>query len=490
MKNINMNMDGVEKLEYNRAKIWEIFAFSTNNTATNIYLFLMMYVSYFAAGILGLGTVIVSTIITASRIFDGITDPIIGLWIDKTNGKFGKFRPFMILGNTIMAIDVLLMYFTTPLFPQNMRLIYWSLLYMIYIIGYTMQTACTKSGQSVLTNDPHQRPLFSTFDLTFTSLLFTGGAIYISSYLQPKYGGFTQSFYNEFVITTVIISAILTIFAVVGIRSHDRIEYFGTGNNQGKIRLRDMFQVLSKNRPLQMLIIAASTDKLGYQITSNSIVMVMLFGIIIGDYSIYGTISGIALIPNLIIVYFGTKFASKVGTKKAYVTITWVCIILYSAMFLVFYLGDPSQINFKNINFVTIMFTVLYILGSGVRTVSGGLVIPMIPDVIDYETYKNDRYAPGIISTIFSFVDKTISSFAQTIIATVLAVIGFTKNFPDIDTPYTEKIFWATMFLFIGMLLLAWFVSLIAMRFYELDVKKMSEIQAELQKRRINETVI
>ena len=81
---------------YRRAKTWQIGAFALNNSATNIFMFLMMYVSYYATGVVGLGTVIVSTLITMSRIWDGITDPIIGLWIifgtPRQNGFRGESR--------------------------------------------------------------------------------------------------------------------------------------------------------------------------------------------------------------------------------------------------------------------------------------------------------------------------------------------------------------------------------------------------------------
>lgn len=96
---------------YRTAKTWQIGAFALNNTATNIFMFLMTFVSYYATGIVSLGTVLVSTLITGSRLWDGITDPIVGLWIDKTDGKLGKFRPFMIAGYVVMTITVLLIFF-------------------------------------------------------------------------------------------------------------------------------------------------------------------------------------------------------------------------------------------------------------------------------------------------------------------------------------------------------------------------------------------
>ena len=144
----------MENQQYHRAKPWQIAFFSMNNAATNTYLFLMMYVSYYATGVAGLGVAIVGIISTAVRLWDGVTDPIIGFVIDRTNGKFGKFRPFMVLGNIILAVMTLIIYGTTHLVPESFRLIYYSAMYCIYIIGYTFQTACTKAGQACLTNDP------------------------------------------------------------------------------------------------------------------------------------------------------------------------------------------------------------------------------------------------------------------------------------------------------------------------------------------------
>lgn len=68
----------MENSKYNRAKIWQIALFALNMMSTNFYLFLMSYVSYYATGLLGMATVFVSTLATAMRLFDGITDPIIG----------------------------------------------------------------------------------------------------------------------------------------------------------------------------------------------------------------------------------------------------------------------------------------------------------------------------------------------------------------------------------------------------------------------------
>jgi Na+/melibiose symporter-like transporter len=163
---------------------------------------------------------------------------------------------------------------------------------------------------------------------------------------------------------------------------------------------------------------------------------------------------------------------------------TWLAMAAFTTIFLLLWLGDPTQIRLGNWNLMTLTFIVAYVFGNGVRTLSGGLVIPMIPDVTDYETYQTGRYAPGVMGTIFSFVDKMISSFGQTVIGITLAFVGFREVFPDVDTPYTEGLFWSGMFLYVGVLMVAWIASLVAMKYYELSKERMQEIQIELQARR------
>lgn len=476
-----------EEGDYRRAKVWQMAFFSTNNTATNVFMFLMMNVAYYASGVVGLGTVIVSTVISGSRVFDGITDPIIGLWIDKTNGKFGKFRPFILGGYLLMSTTTALLFFTNHLVPEMFKLPYFIVLYVLYIVGYTFQTAVTKSGQSVITTDPSQRPLFSTFDISLTSILFAAVPMYLSNYLAPKYGSLNSSaLFAEFTITAIIVTGILSAMAIAGIWSSDVSENFGTGKAV-KITIKDMVTIIKGNRPLQMLILAASTEKLGMQIAMNSIVMVVLFGVIIGDFSLYGTLAGVMLIPNILIAVYGTRYASKVGTRKGFIVVTQLAILTFLGMFLMLWLGDPTTIRIGSWNFLTVSFILFYVVGNGLRTLSGGLVIPMIPDVTDYETHKTGRYAPGVMGTIFSFVDKMVSSLAQTVIGLTLAYVGFSEVFPDVNTTYTPGLFWAGMFLFVGVLVFAWIVALTAMKFYPLTKEKMADIQEDLKMRRRKE---
>ena len=115
--------------------------------------------------------------------------PIIGALMDRTNGKFGKFRPFMAIGNIIMAVSILILYGITPMIPDTMMWARYAAfvgLYFVWVIGYTFQTSCTRSGQTVLTNDPKQRPLFTIFN-TIGSLLGMGIMQFLAPILAKSY---------------------------------------------------------------------------------------------------------------------------------------------------------------------------------------------------------------------------------------------------------------------------------------------------------------
>ena len=102
----------------NRAKTYQLVLFPLNNGATNVYYVLVLsYIATFGSKVLALSMLFASVMVTGMRLFDAITDPIIGALMDRTNGKFGKFRPFMVIGNLIMAASILGLYVPDQLHP-------------------------------------------------------------------------------------------------------------------------------------------------------------------------------------------------------------------------------------------------------------------------------------------------------------------------------------------------------------------------------------
>ncbi|HLR92145.1 MAG TPA: MFS transporter [Atopostipes sp.] len=473
------------EIKYNRSKNWQLFVFSLAPTANLLFMMTMGYVSYYATGVAGLGTAIVSTALTGTTILDGILDPIVGFIADRTDGKFGKVRPLLVIGYLIMLISLSILFFTTHLIPTTFRFPYFFLFHVIYTIGYTATNTGSWIGMNVISNDPEQRTLYGTINAAMNMAAGVVISIYISAILAPRHGGLNNmEFFTELILTVFLFAGIFYLLAILVIRKKDNIENFGTGELDTKISIKEMFTILRKNKQLQLLIIAGATDKLGIQVNSNSILGVLLFGVIIGDYALMGQLSLLTLIPSVIILIIGMGYAKKTSTRKGYIVATVVSMIVAVFLVAVLVLGDPTQISLTNISFMTIAFLILFSLRQGLQVLSTGIIGPMLQDIVDYEVYRSGRYAPGTVTMLYGLIDKISGSFSHTIVGLVMAFIGFREVFPDVDTPYSTNLLIAWIVLSVGIMMVAWVISLIAMKYYKLDKVRMGEIRIEIDRRK------
>ena len=478
----------LEENGIHRAKMWEIMMYALNNTSTNTYMMVVGYISYFLIGIVGLASVLAGSIVTIMRIWDGVTDPFVGMMVDKTNGKFGKNRPFIVIGQIIMFVTTFVMFNFIPKMGTGVRFVAFIIIYMIYILGYTCQCVVTKSAQSCMTNDPKQRPMFASFDGVFNTLLFAIIGIIVPRIANSynDVGGYTSlEFFDTMWKMTAILSACFTLIAVISITPKDRSEFFGTGKPV-KVGLKDYWDTLKNNRAIQMLVLSASTDKLGSSAKSSA-VMVAMFACIAGSNLLQSNVTGLVTIPSTIVCFlFISFFATRLGQRKAMLIGSIGGLITNGALAALWLLGDPTTMTSNpatgalNWGYFLILYLVLTIITAGFQGISGNIVIPMTADCADYEVYRTGKYVPGLMGTLFSFVDKLVSSLATTLVALFYSMVGFKDALPDTLTPYSDGIFWATIGCFVLLPIVGWLCNVVAMHFYPLTKEKMEEIQAEI----------
>lgn len=475
----------------NRAKPYQLMLFPMNNGATNVYFVLVLsYVLNFGSGVLGMAAIFVSVTITGMRLFDSITDPIIGAMIDRTNGKWGKFRPYMVLGNVVMALSILCMYLLTPLVPETMMWLRYTLfivMYIIWVLGYTFQTACTRSGQTVLTNDPKQRPMFTLFN-TIGSLIGMGVIQFLAPVVGKAVGGYnTTGFFYIIAPIGIAVSLVLTALAVIGIWEKDRPQYYGIGGDTTvKVKMSDYLTIIKGNKPMQRLMVAGAGCKLALAIATHTAVLCMLYGSMMSNYD------GLYL-PMMIIGYaFSAPFfvltirtSQKHGQKASlqkYVALALVMYVGVLALLLLWQQGNPlyNLMLFSDgrlaINLYTILFLVFFGIGYGAYYSTADMSIPMVADCSDYETYATGKFIPGIMGTLFSLVDKLVSSLASLVVTIGITFIGLT-SVPDQYTPYAPGMNWVVIVLFCIIPMLAWVATLWAMKSYSLSGSNMKEIQ-------------
>ena len=482
----------------NRAKLYQLVLFPLNNGATNVYYVLVLaYIATFGSNVLGLGVLFASVMVTGMRVFDAFTDPIIGALMDRTNGKFGKFRPFMVIGNLIMALSIITMYVITPGIPESMMGLRYAAfvgLYAIWVIGYTFQTSCTRAGQTVLTSDPNQRPLFTIFN-TVGSLAGMGVMQFLAPIIRANVADYSRAeFYKVLTPIGITVSILLTILAIIGIWEKDQPKYFGIGGSkQEKVKISEYIEIIKNNSPMKRLMIAGAGCKLALSIATNTTVLCMLYGSMMGNYDgLYLPMMIVGYIFSVPFFVLTVRTSQKKGQRASllrYVSLALICYVGVLVLLLAWKLDVPALnlvliSNGKfSINLYTVLFILFFGVGYGAYYSTADMPIPMVADCSDYETYRSGKYIPGIMGTLFSLVDKLVSSLSATVVGIAVSLIGI-KSLPTAETPFAPGMNAVVIILFCIVPMIAWVITIIAMKGYILTGDEMKKIQDVNQKRK------
>ena len=152
-------------VQYRRSKTWQIALGQMNAGVGMCFYILLGYASYAANVGYGVATATAGFILTATRIFDGITDPLIAIIIDKLNTKFGKLRILLVSGWLLESLAVKILFDWAS--GKGHGVATFVILYMVYIIGYTLNNVTAQIIPAVMTNDPRQRPLVGVWSTVY-----------------------------------------------------------------------------------------------------------------------------------------------------------------------------------------------------------------------------------------------------------------------------------------------------------------------------------
>lgn len=468
-------MDANNSVQYRKAKPWQLYLFSIHDLVLGCFLMIMAFVTYLGAGYYGLLATVVSMIATASRIFDAITDPIIAFIVERTDGKFGRYRPTMILGWIISAAAVMCMFF----FSVGASVFTFILIYAVYVIGYSFMMTSQGGARVAFTNDPVQRNRLGLYMGVLFSFFMMAFSYYNTNYLMPKHGGVVDlGTMQELALTMLGLSFILLVITVISLAEQDVPENYRSLTKE-KVTPADMFKVIKSNRNFQMILVACASDRIAMSVAGSTSVMLAVWGILANNYAFYGQLSLIVFIPNIFVAIYGNQVAIKMGKRTALRSFSIGSAVSASLIVALFVFGDPTGIG--NSVLITGAFLVLYCIYQACYTVTNGLRMPMLADVADYEMSQNGgKQIAGVVSAAYSLVDKAIVAFATTIVGFAYASIGYVTTQPQIGDPATSNLMLVSMLLWMGFPIVGYVLSIIAMKFYTLDNATMDAVQVKL----------
>lgn len=472
-----------ESTQYRRAKTSTIILVMLQGASCACFYSAIGSVSYAANLGFGISVLLVGTLMTLARLFDGITDPIISMVIDKCNTRFGKIRLFCILGWSIMAFSMKMMYDWCA--GKGHSLVLFVAIYFLYYIGYTFMNMIGMLVSPVMTNDPRQRPMIGVCSTAYTYIINIALSIVTMMVLLPSAGNqYTLELLARVSNFTVCLSGVFLLLSMIGLARIDKPENFiaCSSGKDGKVKWKDMLNLLKDNKGLQCYILAATSDKLAMTITGQSIIGTLLYGVVIGNMQLSAILNIIAIVPILIFAVVSGKYAGKNGSQKS-ITFWSTVAIVVNTILIVFMLMNAGSPVAKSMPMM-ILFVILTMVQNGLRIAVSIPTGSMMADVVDYEAYRSGKYMPGVVAGVYSFIDKAISSVGAVVATFCITLIGYKEVMPQPTDPKTMPVVILVCAVFYGLPILGWICSLIAMKKTPVTKEMMIEVQKTIAERK------
>jgi len=450
----------------------EKVGYALGDTASNIYFqTFILFLPIFYTDVFGLPAASVGTLFLATRIFDAVNDPFMGTIADRTNTRWGKFRPYILffaLPFVIMGVFT----FTTPNYDITGKLIYAYITYNILMIIYTIVNVPYSSLMGVITPNSLERTELSSFRFVAA---FVGGLIVQGStiYLVKYFGKGNDAVGWQWAMGCLGILAFIFL-VITFLSTKERVQ----PPKGQKTEIKTDLKQLITNKPWLLIAGATVFQLIFIVMRSSSISYYFKYYVLDQQLNLFGYVISLpfeTFLSSFLLIGTGfnilgailTKTISKVFDKKN----TYLgCLFLSAVGCSLFYILQPQDV------------ILIYLVNIAVSFAWGPVSVlqwAMYTDAADYSEWKNNRRATGLLMAASLFSLKIGLTLGGALVLYILDFYGYAAN--EVQTKESIS----------GILLLMSFypavfglIGVVLMFFYPLTNKMMVKIEQDLTLRR------
>ncbi len=373
------------------------------------------FLSYYLSSVLGLKEAFLLLLTPIARIWDGVNDPMMGTIVDNTKTRFGKYRPWILIG-AIANGTVLFLLFTNFGLSGTPLYIYIGVMYILWGMTNTMADIPYWSMVPSFTSDPKDRNMVSTVARTFSGL--GQGIITIATpIILPMLSsgiktdkGYSATGFSRWAGILGICLVLFSLICVISTKEKNVV--YG---EKTKFSFKKIFTVLKSNDQLLVFMLFAMLSNAGWYLTSGT--AVYYFSDVLGEpkaQSLFQTIGAAGSVLGLLVIPILSKWFNK---KRIY----QISLLTTIAGYILMYIFGP-------VLKITIALDIAYILSStGIASMFVAQTI-FLADIVDYGEYKNGERNESITFSMKGFLQKMAYTIQTVILFGGLALVNYNEQ--------------------------------------------------------------
>jgi len=446
------------------------------------------YLPFFYSNIFGLSLAHAGTLVLVTKLYDAVSDPVMGLIADRTNTRWGKYRPYLLWIAIPFAIAGVLAFFTPQTDNYTFKHVYAYVTYILMMTVYTAINVPYGAMLGVMTDDSREKSVFSSFRMFFA---FIGSFIAMGSFepllklrqsivgTLPAEWTLADSTPADWTIAVSVIGIVCAVLFILSfVMTRERVTEAEMArktvkenhNEAAKTSVAEDLKALVANGPWWMLLGGGIAILLFNCVRGGA--AAYYFADVLGTNAIFtlALFLTVGEISQLVGVVVTVPVSEKIGKKATFLLVLVAVTVL--SVIVAFLPETPAGM------WALLVSQILICIAIGINS---PLLWSMFADVADYSELKNGRASTGLIFSSSSMAQKFGAAFGSAIVLWVLMAFGYDNAKGAVQTPEALATIKA---------LISWIPAIgsaagvAIMLGYPLTDKKMSDIRQELSKKR------
>ena len=446
------------------------------------------YLPFFYSNIFGLSLAHAGTLVLVTKLYDAVSDPVMGLIADRTNTRWGKYRPYLLWIAIPFAVAGVLAFFTPQTDNYTFKHVYAYVTYILMMTVYTAINVPYGAMLGVMTDDSREKSVFSSFRMFFA---FIGSFIAMGSFepllklrqyilgTLPAEWTLADSTPADWTIAVSVIGIVCAVLFILSfVMTRERVTEAEMAKEPvkensdaaAKTSVAEDLKALVANGPWWMLLGGGIAILLFNCVRGGA--AAYYFADVLGTNAIFtlALFLTVGEISQLVGVVVTVPVSEKIGKKATFLLVLVAVTVL--SIIVAFLPETPAGM------WALLVSQILICIAIGINS---PLLWSMFADVADYSELKNGRASTGLIFSSSSMAQKFGAAFGSAIVLWVLMAFGYDNAKGAVQTPEALATIKA---------LISWIpaigsaAGIAIMLGYPLTEKKMSDIRQELSKKR------